>query len=127
MPIEISFDADKGLIRYDLSDPLTMEELLEAYGEEKQFRDSSELTVHSIVDMTNVKRIPPNWLTAKAGPGLTHPRSGVIMFVGLSFGLKIIVTTIMRITGYQRMQAFDSVEEALAYFETLQDEEAPSA
>jgi hypothetical protein len=56
--------------------------------------------------MSSIRRIPPNWLVAKAGPGLTHPRSGRMLFVGISPGLSIIIRTILRIARYEKMLFF---------------------
>lgn len=112
MAIEILFDESKRFIVYNLSDPITLADLYTAYDQEREFRDSVDHTVHSIVDMTNVKRIPPNWLTAKSGPGLSHPHSGQMLFVGLSPGLKIIVSTITKIMRYDKMKVFNTREEA---------------
>lgn len=112
MAVEIHFDESKQFIVYTISDPLSISDLYEAYNKEKAFRDSVDHTVHSIVDMTNVKRIPANWLTAKSGPGLTHPHSGQMLFVGLSPSLKIIVNTILKIMRYDKMRVFNTREAA---------------
>lgn len=127
LPVEIQFSDDHRYIVYTITDPLNMNDLIAAYEQEKTFRDSVDHTVHSIVDMSRVSRIPPNWLTAKAGPGLTHPRSGVMLFVGLSSGLTIIIQTIMKIMRYSRMKAFKTRAEADAYMQELLREEEVSS
>ncbi|MEQ9030024.1 MAG: hypothetical protein RLP44_15040 [Aggregatilineales bacterium] len=119
MPVEIQFDESQKFIIYTISDPVNIADLYADYKEEKNFRDSVEHTVHSIVDMSAVKRIPPNWLTAKSGPGLTHPHSGQMLFVGLSTGLRIIVNTITKIMRYEKMQVFNTREEADDYMAYL--------
>lgn len=119
MPVDIQFSENKRYIVYSFTDPLDMPGLFEAYKKEKEYRDSVPYTVHSIVDMSQLKRIPPNWLTAKAGPGLTHPRSGEMLFVGLSVGLKVLLRTILRIMRYDRVHFFDTREEADAHMAQL--------
>jgi hypothetical protein len=114
MPADIRLSDDQTYIIYELSDPMTMDELVQAYDEEKRLRDRIPHTLHSITDMTKVRGIPHNWLTAKSGPGLTHPRSGLITIVGISVGLRIIVNTIFSIVGYRRVQFFATREDALA-------------
>ncbi|MCA9906938.1 MAG: hypothetical protein KC547_23945 [Anaerolineae bacterium] len=96
-----------------------MEEILEAYKKERAFRDSTPNTVHSIVDMSQVARIPKNWLTAKAGPGFSHPRSGIIILVGLTPGLRIILQVILRFTKYPRLRYFETRAEAEAFVRDL--------
>ena len=117
MPVLIQFSDDKRYIIYTISEPLEMNDLMRAYEQERAFRDSVFHPVHSIVDMSDMSRIPPNWLTARAGPGLTHPRSGDMLFVGISRGLQIILNTIFRIARYKKMHFFDTREEAVAYAE----------
>ena len=89
------------------------------YDEERDYRDSIPHTLHAIIDMSKVKRIPPNWLVAKAGPGLTHPRSGYMLFVGVSYGLRIMVEIILKIAKYKRIQFFESREEAETHMAEL--------
>ncbi len=119
MPVKVSLDPQKRHMIYEISEPVTIDDLLEAYEQEREFRDSIPYTLHSLVDMSKLRSIPPRWLTAKAGPGLTHPRSGEMVFCGLSTSLKIIVQTITRITNYQRMKFFDDREKAEAYMAKL--------
>ena len=119
MPVHIEFSSDQSHIIYEFSEPLEMQELLDAYQKEKAYRDSVQHTVHSIVDMSSMKRVPPNWLTAKAGPGLTHPRSGRMLFVGISYGLRIIIQTILKIARYNRIVFFATREEADSYMAEL--------
>ena len=119
MPVHIEFSNDQSHIIYEFTEPLEMQELLDAYQKEKEYRDAVQHTVHSIVDMSSMKRVPPNWLTAKAGPGLTHPRSGRMLFVGISYGLRIIIQTILKIARYDRMVFFATREEADSYMAEL--------
>ncbi len=117
MPADVRLSDDQNYLIYELSDPLTMDELVTAYDEEKRLRDLIPHTLHSITDMSKVRGIPHNWLTAKSGPGLTHPRSGLITIVGISVGLRIIVNTIFSIVGYRRVQFYATREEAIAAIE----------
>lgn len=124
MPVNITFSENKRYIIYRLSDPLDMNELQRVYQQEREFRDSVEHTVHSIVDMSGVKGIPRNWLTAKSGPGLKHPRSGKMLFVGISNALKTIVTLILDMMRYRKMEFFDSYEQAEKRMQELMQEDA---
>jgi hypothetical protein len=124
MPVQLQFSEDKRYIIYTLSDPLDMNELQRVYQQEKAYRDSVEHSVHSIVDMSRVRGIPRNWMTAKSGPGLKHPRSGKMLFVGISPALKTLVSLILDIMRYRRMEFFDTYEAAAARMQELLREEA---
>jgi hypothetical protein len=119
MPVDIQLNPEKRCIIYTLTEPFQLNELFEAYSIEKQYRDNTEHVLHSIVDMSHMKRIPPSWLTAKSGPGFNHPRSGTIIFVGLSVGFKIVIQTILKVIRYDRMKAFDTRAEANEYLDVL--------
>lgn len=112
MPVDIKLSDTHRYIIYEMSDPLNMDELMMAYAQERKFRDAHDHTMHSIVDMSGVGRIPPRWLTAKAGPGLTHPRSGYMVFTGVSLGLKIVLDTILKFARYEKVVMADSREDA---------------
>ncbi len=119
MPVTVQLSDDQYHLIYELKDPLQINELMDAYDREKEMRDSISHTLHSLVDMSQVHRIPRNWLVAKAGPGLTHPRSGSMVIVGISSGLKTLVQIILKITKYDRIQFFESREDAETYMADL--------
>ncbi len=119
MPVDVRLSDDEKYLIYKITEPFQMADLYEAYKIERHYRDEKPYILHSIVDMSGLNHIPPNWLTAKAGPGLTHPRSGQILFVGLSRPYRIIIDIIMRVMRYNRMQFFNTWEDAQAYMEEL--------
>ncbi len=117
MPINIELGDDGYILYYTIRDPWTIQDLMEAYQKELQLRDSVDHIVHSIVDFTNTHQIPKNWLQAKQGPGLTHPRAGEMLIVGISPAVKILFDTILRIShfGKGRLKLFSSLSEAQGY------------
>jgi hypothetical protein len=125
MPVDVKLDQTNRYLVYTLTDPFSMDELMAAYKQEKSLRDSIPYTLHSIVDMSQVKNIPPSWLTAKAGPGLTHPRSGMMLLVGLSPGIKVLMNIILQVMRFTRVKSFDTYAEANAYMQTLIAESLP--
>lgn len=119
MPASVRLSDDQEYLIYNMSDPLSMEELMAAYQEERRLRDSIPYTLSSIVDMREVRGIPRAWLTAKAGPGLTHPRSGSILMVGVSRPIMTLVKIIFSLTRFTRMQFFEDYAEAEARMQEL--------
>lgn len=119
MPVELKFSENRRYLIYTISEPFEINDLMQAYQKEREYRDSTDYILHSITDMSALRRIPRNWLTAKAGPGLTHPRSGSILLVGLTPGYKIILNTITKIMRFNRMQFFDSYTDAVEYMDKL--------
>ena len=68
MPVDLQFSDDQTHLIYTITEPFVMDDLIEAYKQEQIYRDSVPHTVHSIVDMSQLKRIPRNWLTAETDP-----------------------------------------------------------
>jgi hypothetical protein len=119
MPVDVRLSDNKKYLIYTMDDPLGINELMQAYSKERDIRDSIPYQLSSMVDMSQVRGIPRNWLTAKAGPGLTHPRSGAILIVGVSRALMALVNIIFSIARYDRVQFFDTYEEAEAKMQEL--------
>ncbi len=81
MPVRLQIIEDGFVLHYTISDPWEVSELLTAYDEERAHRDSVAHVVHSINDLSGTRKIPRNWWSARQGPGLTHPRSGEMVFL----------------------------------------------
>jgi hypothetical protein len=126
MPVKFDVIYNGYFIHYTIADPWTIAELHDGYKLELLHRDSKPHVVHSITDFSKVKQIPSNWLTAKAGPGLKHERSGEMLFVGLSRPMKLIVDTILKLTSFKRVRLFDTMDEAHAYARALLEKDQPA-
>jgi hypothetical protein len=119
MPVTVELDYDGYILHYKITDPLDLTDLLKAYDVERELRDATPHVLHSINDFSELRQIPKNWLQARSGPGLKHPRAGEMIFIGLSPGLKIVVDIILKLTRYTRIQNFRTKEEAEPYIQAL--------
>ncbi len=119
MPVTVELSYDGYVLHYVIADPWQISDLLSAYQQERKFRDASDHTLHSLIDFSQARRIPKNWLQARHGPGLNHPTSGVMVCVGLSPGLKVLLEIIFRVTNYKSIKLCATVEEAHAYLAPL--------
>ncbi len=123
MPIELSFHEDGHIIEYRLTEPLDISELSALFETDTQHRDSVDFTVHSITDCSQLRSLPRNWLGAKSGPGLHHPRSGEIVIVGVTPGLKVLVDTMMKIARFKRVKLVNTLNEARTYLHDVVTQE----
>lgn len=119
MPVNLELHARGRYIIYRITEPWTIAELNEAYAREKQLRDDTPHTLHSITDFSGVVRIPSNWLQSRMGPGFSHPRSGYIILVGQRPLVKAIVDVILKIVRYQRVKQYETFEEAEAFLQSV--------
>ncbi len=119
MPVTLDLIEDGRVLYYQFTDPVEISELLALYKKEAQLRDAVSYPLHSITDFSGLHRIPQNWLQARHGPGLKHTRSGEMLFVGLKPGLKILIDVILKVTRYQRVKLYTSMDEALSYIRSV--------
>jgi hypothetical protein len=119
MPVKLELTHDGYILHYEIADPFEIEELLEAYKQEKELRDNATHTLHALIDFSQVRKIPKNWLAARHGPGMNHRTSGEMVCVGLTPGLKMLLDIIFRLANYKRIRLFDSLDEAQAHITRL--------
>lgn len=133
MPITVKLTYDDYVLYYEFTDPWDIPDLIAAFEEERRLRESVDHTLHSIIDFSQTHTLPRNWLQARHGPGLSHAKTGEMVCVGLSSGLKMMIDIILRLTNFKRMQLLSTLEEAHAYIGPLveqtklsEDRTAPS-
>ena len=119
MPVQFKIEDDGWIIHYSITDPMDIPELLAAYKQERAHRDATPHLVHSITNMSGVRRIPRNFMSAGSGPGLKHPRSGELIIVGLSPMLSRIIDPILRLARFNRLKVMNTEAEAFTYLRTL--------
>lgn len=119
MPVNLMFDPQNRYVVYELSDPLDMRELNDAYEQELAYRDATQNTVHLLADISGARKLPTNWLSAQATPGLKHPRSGEILLVGLSMSIRMAVEVVAKVANFDRLRFFNTREEADAHLQML--------
>jgi hypothetical protein len=119
MAVHLEKQYDGYVLHYTFTDPLDLNDLVLAYQEERRIRDATPHTVNGLVDFRKLTTAPKNWLAARNGPGLSHPRSGQIVIVGMNTMLKILVDTIMSVAKFKRIKTFDTIEAAHEYISVL--------
>lgn len=119
MPVDIRLSDDHEYLIYTMSDPVTIEEVMQAYEEELRLRNAIPYTLSAIVDMSELQGVPRSWLTAKGGPGFTHPRGGSILLVGVNRPIISLLHVIFTVVRYTRVQFFDEYAEAEARMREL--------
>ncbi len=119
MPVTVELSYDGYVLHYVIAEPWEINDLLHAYEKERKLRDAANHTLHSLIDFSQARHIPKNWLQARHGPGLKHPTSGMMVCVGISPGLKMLLEIIFRITNYKSIKLCATVEEAHDYLAPL--------
>src|SRR5262249_33371736 len=107
------------ILHYTIVDPWEIPDLLEAYKKEHAFRDSTDHVVHSVNDLSRARRIPENWWNARHGTGLTHQRSGEMIFFGISPAIRVVLDTILKTSIYKRVVICANAEYAWKYAHEL--------
>lgn len=120
---------DDGHVRYFvITDPWQTSDLIAQYPADREYRDSVDFTVHMLMNISQMKHIPPGLLAArKDAPALSHRRSGYLVMIGAGTFPRVMAETIFKLAHYDRAVFFDTEEEGWAYIRKVIAEERVSA
>ena len=103
---------------------MTIADLGLAYRADTEYRDSVNLIDHTLVDTTSLKSLPPGILTGRRGaPAMEHPRSGVVVMVGVSNFVRSVVEAGFRVARFKKVKFVATQEEVWAYLRKFTAEE----
>lgn len=126
MPATLELRENGHLVWTKFTDPWTLAELETIGKEERNLRDNSKEIIHSLVDVREMKRIPPGLINvARRMPILNHPTRGHMVVVGASAFATALVETLIKITRATKIKFFKTEEEAVEYIRKVIAEEAP--
>jgi|SRR5579859_2420294 len=129
MPITLSTLENDRIVYLKVTDPWTTEELLSIYPLEAKYFNNRVGKVHTILDITSMRTIPPTALRARNSPNLTHPNSGNVLVIGATHPLAVALFNVTeRLLQHTRFQNVASYDEAVAFLkQQLALEEQPIA
>jgi hypothetical protein len=112
---------------YVLADPWETRDLTSLYPQDNGYRSTVNHVVHTFMDISGVRRIPPNIISARiAAPAFTHPNSGLLIMIGARTLPKVVTETICRVARYDRLHFFATDEEGWTYLRQLGANEVAS-
>ena len=120
---------ENGRVRYYvITDPWKTNDLIAEYPGDQAYRDSVDFTVHMLMNISQMKHIPPGLLAArKDAPALKHRRSGYLVMIGAGTFPRVMAETIFKLAHYERAVFVDTEEEAWAFIRKVIAEERVAA
>ena len=119
MPV-IRTDLEVGhVLKYTISDPWEINDLLKLFPDDILYRNKVPFKVHTLIDAEKVMRVPSGWLNARAAPGLVHPNSGQFVVVGLHGSAHRLMEVMLKTIHYNRMILFKTETEAITYLQSV--------
>jgi hypothetical protein len=120
MPANLEILENGQVIRVTISDPWTSSEFGPLYQQDREHRDSMQLShpgekVHLLVDMTGIKNPSQGFLQARQTPSISHPTAGYIVITGANSMMKSMSEAIMRITRFSRVRFFNTYEVGITF------------
>lgn len=115
MPARIDLLEDGYVIRYDISDPWTMEEMFACYDQAKPLYDAANHKIHMLVNLEASRNLPHGVLRVRQDPGLSHPNGGTVALVGAATFVRAIAETILRLARNNQAKFFDKEELAWVF------------
>jgi hypothetical protein len=115
MPV-IRTDLETGhVLKYTITDPWKITDLLTLFPADIAYRDQAQFKVHTLINAAGAYRVPPGWLNTRTAPGLIHPNSGQFVVVGLHPTARRLLDVLVKIIHYDRMRIFETDDAALVY------------
>ncbi len=125
MPVTFEIRENDYVAYYVLSDPWEAHDLSALYPQDILFRNSVDHVVHTFMNVSAVRRVPPNVIHVRIGaPAFIHPNSGQLVMVGAQSFPKMMAETIFRLAHYQRARFFDTEADGWEYTRQLIKNEA---
>jgi hypothetical protein len=127
MPVTLDIRENGRVSYYVISDPWTTSELMALYPQDSDHRNSVSYVVHSIMNVSGIKRLPTDVIRARQNaPGL-KPNSGQLVMVGANAFARRTAETIFRLAHYNRARFFDTEEQAWSYLRRMIQSEGLAA
>lgn len=114
MPITLRWAERKRILEYTISGEVTIGDIRRVMREELGYYESAGGTVHVLVDVTTLDRLPENFLSAVRRSALFSPQRGHAAIVGATPTVRMYVDLLSRYTGRRDHSYYQTREEALA-------------
>jgi hypothetical protein len=127
MPITMDLQEEGHVLYIKFADPWTLNDLEHAYKTELGLRDSAGFKLHTLLDVTQLRQIPPGFLAvAKRTPSFSHPRRGDLVVIGATAFARVLGETLMRITRASQIKFFNTPDEGRIYLQKILRAETPA-
>jgi hypothetical protein len=124
MTVTMEICAEGRVLFFIYADPLTVSEIADFYEANRKHRDAVKHTVHCLIDVRGMSKVPFGALRTRNGPGFTHPRSGQIVFIGASHLARSLALVAATFTGNtSKLHFFDTEPEAWTFLDKIIDDD----
>ena len=124
MPIALDFREDGHVIYARMSDPLTGQDLTNAFTAQIPYYNNAAFQVHQIINVEGLKKFPTGiFAVRRASPALNHPNRGLALVVGANPFVRSITESIFRLAHYEGIQFLKTDDEAWDFVHMVMAEE----
>jgi hypothetical protein len=123
MPVTIEYVENGRVLLYTFSDPWDANELAASYAGTREYLGKAHHKVHTLVDVRSARRVPSRVMDLRRGPDWSHPNSGHVAVVGSATAISIFVQAIFRLSRFDRIRFFNTLDEGWTYLRKLMAEE----
>jgi len=119
MPIKFEI-RENGHVIYALGcDPISLADYEANVQYDIAHRDSVPFRVHSLINLSQVHKMPNGVLSIRNSPSFRHPRAGSIAMVGTNTMLHLFAETLMRLANFPPPKFFKTEDEAWDYLHQI--------
>jgi hypothetical protein len=120
MPVNLQASENGKSMTLTLSDPWTINELLDTYPKAEVLFDAAKGPVHTIVDISKIGSIPSGALRARKSPFMSHPNSHTQVIVGAQHFARKMAEMVFQLTNFKRVKFFETIQEANDFVASLE-------
>lgn len=124
MPVTMELREHGHVIYFTIADPWSVNDLTACFPDDQRCRDSVKYKIHTLVNASSAKIVPPFLLIARNAPSLVHPNHGFVVAVGTTLILQSVGEIIFRLTNFTQGRFYTTEEEAWAFLHQIIVEES---
>lgn len=121
MPATITLEENDRVLHIVFSDPLTVDECIEAEQQGTSWADSLPYNLHTFLDVRDLHHVPQGFLKLREAAGFTKMKSGTTVILGASIYLQRVADIIFTLTGNRSTRFFpaDAADQAMGYLRQI--------
>jgi hypothetical protein len=125
MPVTLELVENGRVMFFTFTDPWDTQELMALYPRSAAYLDQAKHKLHTLTDVRNARRLPSRVLDLRRGPDWAHPNSGHVAIVGAITLVTVFAQTIFKLTRFERVQFFNTMDDAWAFLrKAMADEDS---
>src|SRR5260370_32319239 len=115
MPVATTVLENGRVVRFEITDPWVAQDLNKAHYSMRSYYESAPLPIHTLVDVTKTRVLPPNAISARSTSPALRLKHGLLAIVGATNLVETVANVSFQLLHYHKAKFFKTEESALTY------------